>query len=91
MTKYIIRTTETGPLAPTQPLWWTGEGVVGICRASEAIEYDTPLAAAWALAGIAARKVKFYQLEVSLAPQPMRWSSRGNGWMVRHPGYDLMH
>lgn len=35
---YIITTTTEGPLAPTQPLVWNGEGVVGICRFNEAAE-----------------------------------------------------
>lgn len=87
---YIITTTTEGHLAPTQPLVWNGEGVVGICRFNEAAEYATPLEAAWALAAIPANKVRFYQLEVAplKKKQPV---AGGHGWMVRHPGYDLMH
>lgn len=87
---YIIRTTETGRLAPTHPLWWTGTEVIGVCRANEAAVYPTALAAAWALAGIKQSTVRFYQLEV--APlQRHAPSFSGHGWMVRHPGYDLMY
>jgi hypothetical protein len=76
----------------THPLAWTGSEVVGICRFNEAKVYSTALEAAWALAGIKERSVKFYDLVITEQKNASRLPNIGNnGWMVRHPGYDLMY
>jgi hypothetical protein len=89
MTNYIIR---SNPLLGTPNIYGWSQKDGGQVRCDELQEFITPLAAAWAMAALPERTVRFYQLEVQVAPPPARYPFNGDhGWMLRHPGYDLMH
>lgn len=91
MTNFLIQTDMSGG-KHSNPLFWTESGVVGILRADEASVFETREEAEKALSEIKPNLVRFYDLVVL----PVQKASRlpavgGNGWMVRHPGYDCMH
>lgn len=91
MTNYIIQTDMTSNLH-SQPLFWAKDGVVGILRANEAIVFPSAEDAENALSEIEPRLVRFYGLVIVPAEKSSALPKiGGNGWMVRHPGYDLMH
>jgi hypothetical protein len=74
----------------SQPLFWNGNQVVGICRANEAAVYQTRDEAEADLAALAPRYVRFYDLVVIEQKKSSRLPNiGGNGWMKGHPGYDL--
>lgn len=83
MTKFHIRSSEA--LGTPNVYGWSEAGSkrdraeYPHVRCDYLTEYDTPLAAAWALAGLPERTVKFYQLEVRPVPS-----------LRALPGYDPM-
>ena len=87
---YLIQTNMTN--GRLHPLFWTGTESVGILRKPEAARYSTLSDATTALALIAPRLVRFYDLiviEESNAEHLPPMSN--NAFMVRHPGYDPVH
>lgn len=85
---FVICTNPSERLAGSQlTLTSTGE-LVGICRATEAVVFDSRADADAALARVPERIVAFHFLIVH-GTRPGRQVRSGNGWMVGHPGYDL--
>jgi hypothetical protein len=61
----------------TQPLWWTGHGVVGIMRSGEAELYGSRYAAEQALSLIPQRTVRFHELVVAPRGSNIHQCARG--------------
>jgi len=86
---YIIQTDmSTGQ--SSQPLFWTGTEVVGVCRSGEARVYSSRSQAASALAAIPLNVTRFYDLHIRPKGERSRLPRlRGIRGMKGNPGYDL--